>query len=173
VMMQRVLVGVLLLVTLGCHGSWVEFDSPDGPSGSFSILMPARPTMKPSHMGTVYAVMGNDGVSYDVGIMSVPGPYRDPSMTERLFDEMQKALIENETAPTRQAQLSLGPEKYPGREIVIERKTGIGLAVFTGRAYRVKNTVFTLTVRAPADKAGDSQIKRFLESFKVRKPPAD
>jgi hypothetical protein len=164
-----VLAVVALCATACKRELWVDFESPDGPSGSFFISMPTKPTLKPSHMGTMYAAMGADGISYDVGISSVPDQFADPSTAERMFDEMQKALTASETAPTRTKQLRLG--EYPGREIVVERKTGIGLAVFTGRAYRVGRTIFTLTVRAPADKANDPHVMRFLESFRIVKPP--
>jgi hypothetical protein len=162
---------LLALASSACKRElWVDFESPEGPSGSFAVSMPTKPTLKPSHMGTMYAAMGADGISYDVGISSVPPDFADPASTERMFDEMQKAITAGETAPTRQAQIRLG--EYPGREIVVERKTGVGLAVFTGRAYRVRSTIFTLTVRTPAAKANDPQIQRFLESFRVVKPPA-
>jgi hypothetical protein len=170
---RLVVLAAVLLGTAACRKPlWVDFESPDGPSGSFAVSMPTKPTLKPSHMGTMYAAMGVDGITYDVGISSVPPDFADPSTTERMFDEMQKALIAGETAPTRQAQIRLLPGDYPGREVVVERKTGVGLAVFTGRAYRVRGTIYTLTVRAPSARANDPQIQRFLESFRVVKPPA-
>jgi hypothetical protein len=165
-----VLIAVIACASACRRDGWVDFESPDGPSGSFAVTMPMKPAMKPSHVGTMYVAMGGDGITYDVGISSVPPLFRDPATTERMFDEMQKAIAGTENAPTRQTQLQLG--EYPGREIVAERKTGIGLAVFTGRAYRVRGTIFTLTVRAPADRAGDGQIRRFFDSFRIVKPPA-
>jgi hypothetical protein len=169
--MKKLLCLAAVLFAAGCRDSWVDFQSPEGPSGQFAVKMPAKPVMKPSHMGTVYVVT-NGEMTYDVGVSSVPGPFGDPSTTERMFDEMQKSFIGGETAPTRQKQLKLGPEGYPGREVVVEKKTGIGLAVFTGRAYRVRGTLFTLTVRLPATKANDPSVQKFFDSFRVVKPPA-
>jgi hypothetical protein len=165
-----VFAAVLALGASACKRDvWVDFESPEGPSGSFAAAFPIKPTLKPSHVGSMYVAMDPDGISYDVGMSSVPPEFRNPDATERMFDEMQKALTAGETSATRQGQIRLG--EYPGREIVVERKTGIGLAVFTGRAYRVRNTIFTLTVRAPAGKSNDPNIKRFLESFRIVKPP--
>jgi hypothetical protein len=170
--MRPTLLALVLLFSTGCRETWYTFRSPEGTGGSFEVLMPAKPAMKPSHMGTIYAMMGSDGLSYDVGVASVPPAFADPSTTERMFDEMQKAITGGETEPTRTKQIRLEPDGYPGREVVVERKTGVGLAVFTGRAYRVRGTIFTLTVRAPADKSEDPQIRKFFDSFRIVTPPS-
>jgi hypothetical protein len=90
-----------------------------------------------------------------------------------MFDEMQKSLIGTERAPTqsRSVKLPHGADTFPGREVVIEKKNANGVFVVTGRAFRVRNTIYTQTAYTPAKDAGSNDVRTFFDSFKLLKLP--
>jgi hypothetical protein len=154
----------IVLFLAGCNPKWVEFKSPDG---AFAVDFPRSPVMKASHTGTMWVAI-NDEVTYNIGTSTVPAQFAgDPKSSDKIFDEMQKALIGNNDPPRSTKSLSLGKDGHPGREVVTEKKNVHGILVVTGRAYRVNNNLYTMTVYAPASKARNPDITKFLESFRL------
>jgi hypothetical protein len=168
--MTRRLLLLAFVSSLGaCTLEWIKFSPPDG---AFEVLMPVKPSMKPSHAGTMYvAVVGN--ITYNTGITYVPEAFKDLSTVERMFDEMQKSLIGSEKPPRESKSVSLEfqGKTYPGRELSFERSNAAGAILVTGRVYRVNNALYTLTVYAPVAEAGPN-VRKYVESFKLLKPPS-
>jgi hypothetical protein len=167
-MTRRFLLLAVVSLFSACTLEWIKFSPPDG---AFEVMMPVKPSMKPSHAGTMYvAVVGN--VTYNTGISYVPDAFKDPATAERMFDEMQKSLIGNEKPPRESKPVSLkfGEQTFPGRHVVFERSNAAGTTVITGRVYRVNNALYTLTVYRPSTEAGPD-VEKYVESFKLLKLP--
>ncbi len=166
--MKKTALFLLSLVCVGlvvsCRKAWVEFKSPDG---SFLVEMPQAPIMKPAPSGTSWRASDGD-IMYVVSTAPIPAEFKDPTTTERLFDSLQKAAAGTDKPPaSRRRVTTVGPEQYPGREILLEHSTGF--SAMRGRAYRAHDTLIFLTVFAPMDKLKGRDIDRFLESLRILK----
>jgi hypothetical protein len=155
----------LLLVGLAlssCGRNWVEFKPPDG---SFAVMMPVKPIMKSAPSGTSWRATDGD-MLYMVSTNTVPDQYKDPVQTETLFDNLQMSAMGSDKVPAERKRITLGPEQYPGREILVEKSMG-GSGAMKGRAYRAHNRLFFLTVFAPLEKMGNPDVQRFLDSLTI------
>src|SRR5262249_457403 len=161
--MRRLIQGTLAAVVLmlaGCNKlNFKEFTSEEG---KFSILMPGDPERKTQRIRGLEMVMYGMNVkngAYVVGYMDAPG--RPLS----LDGAIQNVTNEHNGKISSTKDFTL--EGYTGKEFEIESKEPKGY--ISGRVIVVKDRLYTFQAAGTNAKLSNSDVRKFLDSFKLLK----
>jgi hypothetical protein len=157
---------VLVLGVLpGCGGSgWHAYSAPDG---KFTVQLPGTPDVKEVEDGwqDVSSEAPEERILFHVRYKDFPDAI-SPAEFRRMANFSRDGLVAregNKLVSERPIKLN----GYPGRET----KVAVGAFddVSLSRIYAVGNRYYDLTVIAPKKYAASATVRKFFDSFEVRK----
>lgn len=162
---------LLVIFTTSCARKPQEFRSE---AGRFSIMIPATPEESTQTMNTqagkidLHMFTAEKGdVGYIVGYSDYPEDVVKQSDPENMLDGSRNGAVSNVNGKlVLESKVSL--DGNPGREIVIDAKTGAGQdATVKARIYLVGSRLYQVMVIGPKGQISSADMDEFLQSFKL------
>jgi hypothetical protein len=169
--MRTAFVGVVLVAAAGAALAQPGGYSSD--EGKYRVKFPDRPKVTEPVVKTdvgelkvsVATYAGSDGNTYMVSFTDFPDAATRKENHKTLLDGIREGLIKGSGKVTGEKEREFGPDKHPGREIVVEKgKQRIKLQVIIR-----DSRVYQVAVIGTPEFVGGKEATKFLESFELSK----
>jgi hypothetical protein len=164
--------GLTLTVAARAEDKWDTYTSKDG---KYSVLLPGKPEKETEQKFESNGVeltmhMAMIAPSNDLVYLVAYNDYPEAAIAGADKDSMLDGVRDGDAKTfggkvASEKKITLGKEKYPGREILIE-KPDEG-RVYRSRAYIAGNRLYQVVIIATKDVATNKDTDKYLESFKL------
>ena len=164
--------GLLLVLAASTAYAQLEFKTYASAAGRYKVLFPGAvktevipvKTEKAELKVTVESVELRAGTSFLVTFVDAPDDIAKQEAKPRL-DKVRDGNKGLDGKVTEDKELTVGTEKYPARDILIEKAGGF----LRNRIVIVGPRVYQVMVQGPKDVVTSASADKFLESFEVTK----
>jgi hypothetical protein len=144
--------------------------------GRFTVTFPEKPVNKTTRSETRFGpiethsfLVEQKGRAFIASYSDCPKGSVTDENRHRLFDGARNGAVTSSKGKLiSEKEITLGKEKHPGREILIERPEKAGINRF--RVYLVGDRLYQAAVAGSEEFTKGKEAEAFLDSFKVGKP---
>lgn len=149
---------------------WKDYTSRDG---RFTIKMPNDPTTQTqetkSKTGTLKIHLVAAAPSESSACLVTYNDYPDEELkagVEKLYDTTRDGNVKNFGKLLSEKKVELGPDKIPGREILL--RSSDGEATYRNRMFLVKNRFYQVVIYGADNYAKSKEADEYLDSFRLK-----
>jgi hypothetical protein len=168
---MAVIAGLSFTAAVHAEDKWETFSSK---SGKYSISLPSKPMETDKKIDsaagelTIYMalVAPNNDLAYLVTYNDYPDAALAGAEKDAMLDGVRDGNVKSFGGKVAsEKKITLGKEKYPGREILLEKPGET--AVYRARMYLVNNRLYQVVIVSTKDVATNKDTDNYFESFKL------